>query len=215
MGSERLAKFGICATGFVCVLPHHRVYLQWRVYGRSPTGNSFLFASPQTLSATTTFLTSLSLEFEADQPSRAQINLLLRHGFRSSGEVWLLGDVYRRRDGLSCFTTASTLASAKYFEVWLFMGWPTPTFKQHNLRPRYPRHGQSSFTAGMVKVSQQRQASAGLDAGGMTTMPETSDQWNQARWQTSHLSSCTRLIGQRLGATSVELWSATHWPPDG
>ena len=150
MGSERLAKFGISATGFLCGLPHHRVYLQWHFDGRSPTGNSFLFASPQTLSATTTFLTSLSLEFEADQPSRAQINLLLRHGFRSSGEVLLMVDVYRRRDGLSCFTTASTLASAEYFEVLLFMVRPTPTFNQHNLRLRHPRRGQSSFTAGMV-----------------------------------------------------------------
>ena len=128
IGSVRLAKFGICATGFVCGLPNHRVYLQWRVDGRSPTGNSFLFASTQTLSAMTIFLTSLSLEFEADQPSRAQINLLLRHGFRSSGEVLLMGDVYQQRDGLSCFTTASTLASATYFEVWIFMGWATPPF---------------------------------------------------------------------------------------
>ena len=111
-----------------CTWTYHRVYLQWRVDGRSPTGNSFLFASTQTLSAMTIFLTSLSLEFEADRPSRAQINLLLRHGFRSSGEVLLMGDVYQQRDGLSCFTTASTLASATYFEVWIFMGWATPTF---------------------------------------------------------------------------------------
>ena len=137
MGSVRLAKFGICATGFVCGFPHHRVYLQWRVDGRSPTSNSFLFASPQTLSATTTFLTSLSLEFEADQPSRAQINLLLRHGFRSSGEVLLMGDVYRRRHGLSCFTTASTLASAKYFEVWLFKRGQCCHVEQFRLRPSW------------------------------------------------------------------------------
>ena len=140
IGSVRLAKFGICATGFVCGLPNHRVYLQWRVDGRSPTGNSFLFASTQTLSAITTFLTSLSLEFEADQPSRAQFNLLLRHDFRSSGEVLLMGDVYRRRHGLSCFTTASTLASAKYFEVWLYYGLANATFfffhalRRHALR---------------------------------------------------------------------------------
>ena len=36
------------------------------------------------------------------------------------------------------------------------MVWSTPTFKQRNLRLRLPRHSQSSFTAGVVKVSQQR-----------------------------------------------------------
>ena len=61
------------------------------------------------------------------------------------------------------------------------------------------------------QVSQLRQTPAGLDAGGMTTMPDTPDTWHHTRWQSSHLSSCTRLISRRLGAASVELWSATHW----
>ena len=101
---------------------------QWRVDGRSPTGNSFLFASPQTLSSMTTFLTSLSLEFEADQPSRAQINLLLRHGFRSSGEVLLMGDVYRRRDGLSCFTTSVHARFRQVFRGMDIYGLANATF---------------------------------------------------------------------------------------
>ena len=44
---------------------------------------------------------------------------------------------------------------AEYFEVLLFMDWSTLTFKQRNLRLRLPRHSQSSFTAGVVKVSQK------------------------------------------------------------
>ena len=34
----------------------------------------------------------------------------------------------RRVRGRLRFTTASTLASAKYFKVWIFMGWPMPPF---------------------------------------------------------------------------------------
>ena len=56
------------------------------------------------------------------------------------------------------------------------------------------------------KVSLRRQTPAGLDAGGMTTMPETPDKCHHTRWQSSHLSSCARLISQRLGAASEEVW---------
>ena len=38
---------------------------------------------------------------------------------------------------------------------------------------------------------------------------------HHTRWHSSHISSCTRLISQRLGGASMELWSATHWLPDG
>ena len=66
-----------------------------------------------------------------------------------------------------------------------------------------------------LKVSQRRQTPAGLDAGGMTTMPETPVKCHHTRWQSSRPPSCTRLISQRLDAASVELWSATHWLPVG
>ena len=66
-----------------------------------------------------------------------------------------------------------------------------------------------------LKVSLRRQNPAGLGAGGTTTMPETPVKCHHTRWQSSHLSSCTRLISQRLGAASVTLWSATHWLLDG
>ena len=66
-----------------------------------------------------------------------------------------------------------------------------------------------------LKVSQRRQTPAGLDAGGMTTMPETPVKCHHTRWQSSRPPSCTRLISQRLDAASVELWSSTHWLPVG
>ena len=39
--------------------------------------------------------------------------------------------------------------------LWTSVFFFQPTFNQHNLRLRLPRHSQSSFTAGAVKVSQQ------------------------------------------------------------
>ena len=66
-----------------------------------------------------------------------------------------------------------------------------------------------------LKVSLRRQKPAGLGAGDTTTMPETPVKCHHTRWQSSHPPSCTRLISQRLGAASVELWSATHWLPVG
>ena len=62
-----------------------------------------------------------------------------------------------------------------------------------------------------IHATASRRTPAALDADGMTAMPETPDKCHHTRWQRNFLLSCTRLISQRLGAASLELWSATHW----
>ena len=67
----------------------------------------------------------------------------------------LILPIWRPASSAKALVDSIFTALAEYFEVLLFMDWSTPTFKQHNLRLRLPRHSQSSFTAGVVKVSQQ------------------------------------------------------------
>ena len=117
--------------------------------------------------------------------------------------------------------------------LWTSVFFSEPTFSQHNLRLRHPRHGQSSFTAQGLSAaskpsrswrrwhddnardsSQMPSHSMAVQSSPQLHSPDQSTTWRGISGAVVRDALATCRVELRSAThCRVELWSATHWPP--